>query len=213
MAITKSNKGYSTGVSAAGMGQSNNSNGPFGVSVTHGPQPLDPVLGDLWADNAGDMYIYTQQGWVATTTGINSSINASIKPISAGQLSVGNAQTYAVHQPTSVISIETKLGRVSVDIETGDLTIPQGVGRDTAIREFWLGFQEYFKPANTVKYEKEIEDLKREVANTKSSAALMKQASEKEANKRVAEKIRKKYNGEKFIMVKPEDLVRFIEEN
>jgi hypothetical protein len=35
---------------------------------------------------------------------------------------------------------------------------------------------------------------------------------EKDAAKPIVEKVRKKYNGEKFIMVKPEDLIKFIEE-
>lgn len=121
--------------------------------------------------------------------------------------------TVADPKPLSVISIETKLGRVSVNIETGDITIPVDVGRDDAIREFWLGFQKHFVPSNKAKYEKEIEDLKRDLAGAKASAVLMKEESVKQASKRVAEKIRKKYNGEKFIMVKPEDLIKFIEES
>ena len=143
------NKSYSTGVSAAGMGQATNSNGPFGVSVTHGPQPPNPVVGDLWADGAGDMYVYTQQGWVTPTSGINGSINASIMP---SNQTISNG-SWAVAQPTtrSVIEIETKVGRVGVNIETGDITIPQGIGRDVAIREFWLGFQEHFQPMNKAK--------------------------------------------------------------
>ena len=111
-----------------------------------------------------------------------------------------------------VISIETKLGRVGINIETGDITVPHGIGRDEAIREFWFGFQKHFQPSNKAKYEEEIFSLKKELSAAKTSAVLMKQENEQQANKRVADKIRKKYNGEKFIMVKPEDLIRFIEE-
>jgi|694.fasta_scaffold01392_13 hypothetical protein len=211
MAITKSNKGYSTGVSAAGMGMGqampsyNNSSTP----------PSNPSFGDLWQDDtSGEIFVYTQNGWVDTTSKTAVAGNIPMASISNnGNLSVGKGQSYAFHTPpTSVISIETKVGRISIDIETGDLTIPQSIGREQAIREFWLGFQEHFQPTNKAKYEKEIEDLKREVASTKSSAVLMKQASEKEANKRVADKVRKKYGNEKFIMLKPDDLIRFLEE-
>jgi len=62
------------------------------------------------------------------------------------------------------------------------------------------------------KYEQQIKDLQLQVAQVQASAALMKKDDEKEGRKKVAEKIAKKYNGEKFIMVKPEDLIRFIEE-
>ena len=34
---------------------------------------------------------------------------------------------------------------------------------------------------------------------------------EKDAAKPIVEKVRKKYGNEKFIMVKPEDLIKFIE--
>ena len=138
-------------------------------------------------------------------------MNASIA--SVGNLSVSNAQPLTFHQPpASVISIETKLGRISVDIETGDITVPVGVGRDDAIREFWFGFQKHFNPFDKAKYEIEIDQLKREIAEAKTSAVLMKQENQKEASKRVADKVRNKYGNEKFIMVKPEDLIKFIEE-
>lgn len=209
------------------MASAPGANGPAGPSsakMTHGPQPSNPAVGDLWADNAGDIYIYTQNGWKSTAVPSGGqTFNASIMPydpnsinsgsISNGNLTVGKNQSYAFHKPpTNVISIETKLGRISVDTETGDITVPVGVGRDDAIREFWFGFQKHFQPSNNTKYEEEIKYLKRDLAATKASAVLMKKEGEKDANKRVAEKVRKKYGNEKFIMVKPEDLIRFIEE-
>ena len=166
----------------------------------HGPQALQGATGAIGANGpAGPINASTVSngGFVAQTI---------------DNLSVGTGQSYAFHKPpTNVISIETKLGRISVDTETGDITVPVGVGRDDAIREFWFGFQKHFQPSNKAKYEEEIKFLKRDLAATKASAVLMKQEGEKDANKRVAEKVRKKYGNEKFIMLKPDDLIRFIE--
>lgn len=208
------------------MSSAPGANGPAGPSYTkhsHGKiAPTTANVGDMWTDSAtGKIYVYAPpNGWVVTAANAaNPFMNASIMPydpnnISNGNLTVGNAtHPYAVHSPpTNVISIETKLGRVSINIETGDITIPVDVGRDDAIREFWLGFQKHFIPSNKAKYEEEIKFLKRDLAGAKASAVLMKQEGEKEASKRVAEKVRKKYGNEKFIMVKPEDLIKFIQE-
>ena len=131
----------------------------------------------------------------------------------AGNLSVSNAQPLTFHQPpTSVISIETKAGRVSVDIETGDITVPVGIGRDEAIREFWFGFQKHFQPSNKAKYESEIEGLKRDYVKLETYYKDKLVSIEKAAAGPIVEKVRKKYGSEKFIMVKPEDLIKFIEE-
>ena len=170
------------------------------IKAIHGSQALQGATGAIGANGpAGPINASTVSngGFVAQTI---------------DNLSVGTGQSYAFHKPpTNVISIETKLGRISVDTETGDITVPVGVGRDDAIREFWFGFQKHFQPSNKTKYEEEIKYLKRDLAATKASAVLMKQEGEKDANKRVAEKVRKKYGNEKFIMLKPDDLIRFIE--
>jgi hypothetical protein len=206
------NKGYSTGVSAAGMGMGQALPSTGYATHSHGQQPANPTFGDLWTDDAGSMYIYTQSGWVETSGAMTGgSVRASIS--SLGNLSVGNGQSYTfANPPTNVIAIETKLGRVGVNVETGDITIPVGVGRDEAIREFWLGFQEHFVPSNKAKYETEILDLKRKIDLMQNTYDLAVEKHKKDGAAVVAEKIRKKYNGEKFIMVKPEDLIKFIEE-
>ena len=126
---------------------------------------------------------------------------------------MGRPVKVATPPPKSQISVETKLGTIVINLDTGDLTIPPNIGRNEAIREFWLGFQEHFQPTNKAKYEEEIKFLKRDLAATKASAVLMKQENQKESSKRVAEKVRNKYGNEKFIMVKPDDLIKFIEES
>jgi hypothetical protein len=110
------------------------------------------------------------------------------------------------------ITIQTSLGDIALNLKTGDIAIPVGVGRDDAIREFWLGFQKHFQPLDKKSYDDKILSLERELAMTKSSAALMRAENQKEASKRVAEKVAKKYGNEKFIMMKPADLIKFIEE-
>ena len=132
---------------------------------------------------------------------------------SIGDLTVGNNQTYSfANPPTNVISIETSLGRIGINVETGDLTIPPGIGRDEAIREFWFGFQKHFVPSNRAKYEQEIEGLKRDYVKLETYYKEKLVSIEKAAAGPIVEKVRKKYGSEKFIMVKPEDLIRFIEE-
>lgn len=181
------------------------------VAHSSGPNPSsNPAPGDLWNDDvSGSMYVYTQNGWVDTA--INAIVNTANVPVasisSSGNLSIGTGtQQYAFHQPTtSVIAIETKVGRVGINIETGDITVPQGIGRDEAIREFWFGFQKHFQPMNKVEYERKIKDLEQKVE-------IAYKVSTKETAKHFAEKIRKKYGNEKFIMIKPEDLIKFIEE-
>lgn len=206
------NKGYSTGVSAAGMGMGQALPSTGYATHSHGQQPANPTFGDLWTDNAGSMYIYTQSGWVETSGAMTGgSVRASIS--SLGDLSVGNGQSYTfANPPTNVIQIETKVGRVGINIETGDITIPPGIGRDEAIREFWFGFQKHFVPSNKAKYEQEIDRLKHHIEVMKDEYEKRFACHKKDGAALVAEKIRKKYNGEKFIMVKPEDLIKFIEE-
>lgn len=112
----------------------------------------------------------------------------------------------------SELTVMTSHGQVKINLDTGVLTIPHGIGREEAIRDFWLGFQENFRGAERVKYEDEIAYLKKQVEDAKYKAEEYGRYVNKQAGKIVAEKIAKKYNGEKFIMVKPEDLIRFIEE-
>jgi hypothetical protein len=188
-----------------------------------GQAKASPRIGDTRVSSTGDLEVYTSGGWesvsainntptsIAGAAGFGQAV-ASIS--NNGNLSIGNpGQSYAIAQPatTSVIAIETKVGRIGVDIDTGDITIPQGIGRDVAIREFWLGFQEHFQPTNKAKYEKEILNLKDKLKQVERAAEDYKKYVNDHVGKFVAEKIRKKYGNEKFIMVKPEDLIKFIE--
>lgn len=105
-----------------------------------------------------------------------------------------------IQTPKNII-IQTKKGNITLNMDTGDITIPPDIGRNEAIRDFWLGFQEHYQPTNKTEYEKKIETLKSDL-----NQAIRKGAQA------VAEKIAEKYGNEKFIMIKPEDLIRFIQE-
>jgi hypothetical protein len=176
-----------------------------------------PRFGDKRMNAIGEIEVYTTGGWESVSAINNtpsSFANIASAPITNGQLSISNdrSHTFSVaNQPTSVIEIVTKVGKVGVNIETGDMTIPQGIGRDAAIREFWLGFQEHFQPLNKAKYEKEIADLKDDIQKMKDYYGKALEAADKKSSSVVAEKVRKKYGNEKFIMIKPEDLIKFIE--
>ena len=61
-------------------------------------------------------------------------------------------------------------------------------------------------------YENTIDNLRRSLANAKAQAALTQKEDAKEGAKRVVEMFKKKYGHEKLIMVKPDDLARFLEE-
>jgi hypothetical protein len=213
-------------------------NGPAGPYIKHSHghiAPTSPNDGDLWTDTvSGRVYVYTtHNGWVdtaypimntpATTTAyptVNTPVTTNIpkgwlgsNAAAGGNLSIATGKSSAFHESlTNVIQIETKVGRIGINTETGDITIPPGIGRDEAIREFWFGFQKVFKPLNKNKYEIEIEGLKRDYARLETYYKDKLVNLGKDAAKPIVEKIRKKYNGEKFIMVKPEDLIKFIEE-
>ena len=105
----------------------------------------------------------------------------------------------------SEIAINTSHGQVRINLDTGDLTFPPGIGRDVAVREFWLGFHEHFKTIDKKKYEQQIEDLSRKADEYKKYANDVVKES-------ILKKIAEKYGNEKFIMMKPSDLIKFIEE-
>ena len=80
------------------------------IIAIHGPQALQMATGHI------SQAAVQNGGFVAQTI---------------DNLSVGKGQSYSFANPrTNVISIETKLGRISVDTETGDITVPVGVGRE-----------------------------------------------------------------------------------
>lgn len=115
-------------------------------------------------------------------------------------------------RPASALSFETDYGRVTLNIKTGDLTLPVGMSRENSIREFWMGFQKHFDCGDATEYKRKIADLSHDVQVLKDRAITAEMEALKISTKKVAEKVAKKYAGEKFIMIKPEDLIKFIQD-
>lgn len=111
----------------------------------------------------------------------------------------------------SEIAIMTSHGQVKINLDTGVLTIPHGIGREEAIRDFWLGFQENFRGAEKTKYENEIASLKKDIEHITQKAEEYKNEVSGVAKKSILKKITEKYGNEKFIMIKPADLIKMIE--
>lgn len=174
--------------------------GPNGDTITMREINHHGTLADVLKHR---QYEEAKRQMMLNTPTVPGSLSQAVNSI--GSLSIAT-------QPAATLSFDTDHGRVILNIKTGDLTIPGGMGREDAIREFWLGFQKHFNCGDVSKYEKRIKELQQDVARAQATAALMKKDDEKEAAKKIAEKVAKKYAGEKFIMVKPEDLIKFIQE-
>lgn len=117
------------------------------------------------------------------------------------------------------VTFEGQLGKITINLDTGELTIPPNVGRDEAIRDFWLAFQKVYKSTDRKEHERQIADLKHDIevykdkADQAANIALSyKNKALQESSKIIVEKIMAKYGGDKFIMIKPEDLIKFIEQ-
>lgn len=104
----------------------------------------------------------------------------------------------------SEFAINTIHGLIRINLDTGDLTFPPGIGRDVAVREFWLGFHEHFKTIDKKKYEQQIAEISRKADEYRNHANDV-------VKKSIVKKIAEKYGNEKFIMIKPADLIKFIE--
>jgi len=153
-------------------------------------------------------YELAKQSMAANVTSVGSTEKMRIDNNGNGWLGQGLGVSI---KPASTLEIKGKLGNIKIDLDTGELTLPPNVGRDAGIRDFWLGFQEHFQSTNKAEYEKKIADLRHDVQALKDRAIQAEVSSLKDASKKVAAKVAAKYSGEKFIMVKPEDLIKFIE--
>jgi hypothetical protein len=162
---------------------------------------------DLWDEAVEDAN--------ATVTGnITRPLGSYITPIPYPHGAVGASGSVVGAPPTtaSELAVMTSHGKVKINLDTGVLTIPHGIGREEAIRDFWLGFQENFRGAERAKYEDEVASLKKHISYITQKAEEYKNEVLDTAKKSVVKKIAEKYGNEKFIMVKPADLIKFIEE-
>ena len=164
-----------------------------------------PIPGDMRQGQSG-VEIYTASGWQPAT---------GPSPAPWKYLpSPGSLQSIQSGHPIDVtknLVINTSKGDIILNLSTGDITFPVGLSRDEAIRDFWFGFQKHFPCGNDEHYERSIKLLENELKKQKQKADEYGEYAVKETRKRIAEMIADKYKGEKFIMVRPEDLIKFIE--
>jgi hypothetical protein len=86
-------------------------------------------------------------------------------------------------------------------METGIVEFPPGMHRSAALYEFWQGFAQIYRPNHS------------EIALAKQETQLLRvqvKDAHRTVSKKIAEKIQEKYGNEKFIMIKPDDLIMLL---
>lgn len=115
----------------------------------------------------------------------------------------GSPGSFTIGAPpaTNIFQVNTPSGPITANLETGEVFFPQGMNRSDALYEFWKGFSSVYMPNNSFKAE--VVRLKKQIRDYEEYAV-------KETTNKIAEKIQKKYGKEKFIVLKPDDLINFI---
>jgi hypothetical protein len=170
---------------------------PSGPFITPMPYPHTSVM----------PYPHASVG--AQGSNVNKPFSFNINEISPHGVPTGGlTNNPSVH---SEMAVMTPHGKVKINLDTGVLTIPHGIGREEAIRDFWLGFQENFRGVEKTKYETEIDSLKRDISHITQKAEEYKKEVNKIVKDMIVKKVSEKYGNEKFIMIKPADLIKMIE--
>ncbi len=145
--------------------------------------------------------IWDGTAWVPSNIPANQYISHNTVPIpSAGHLTINNTPTQ------NKFRVTTKSGEIVVDLETGDLTMPVGMNRKDGLREFWLAFQDNFKGGN-----EKVKELEYELSYAKAQLTGKQTEMKKQIKERLRDKVMKNYGSQKFIMMKPDDLIKFLE--
>ena len=103
--------------------------------------------------------------------------------------------------PTGIFEVRTSSGTIKADMNTGIVEFPPGMNRPAALYEFWQGFAQIYRPNHS------------EIALAKQETQLLRDQvkdAHRTVSKKIAEKIQEKYGNEKFIMIKPDDLIKFL---
>ncbi len=157
---------------------------------------MGPNVGDFRFDSLVNSYqVWNGYEWVITD---RNTVQAGAHYYSdnTSGLRVGNPN------PTNIFQVITSSGEsIKANMETGSVEFPERMNITTALYEFWQGFSRIYKVNNS------------EVSLAKQETAFLRQRVKDthiDAKKNIAEKIQKKYGNEKFIMLKPDDLINFI---
>jgi len=155
--------------------------------------PKNPLKGDMIFDPVKNMHL-VYDGYPSNNSSLyytDNTFNSSIEAPTS----------------TSMFEVNTPSGRIRANMATGVVEFPPGMSHSAALYEFWHGFAQVYKPVNI-----ELDYAKQEIAMLKQKTKEYENYAVKEITEKIAEKIQKKYGNEKFIMTKPDDLIKFIKD-
>lgn len=181
----------------------------------HPARPNNPKVGDMWIDPIMNQhYIWTGNGWSASgNVSIGSSGNITIGNQNMNNIAVDAPAPITFHEEPKHMKfqVKTNYGVIVANLNTGELTLPAGVARDAALKEFWMGFLEHYNAGSTDQ-SKKIRTLELKVAAFERGEHIAKEAIKANTKSDIIKKFNTKYGNEKLIMLKPSDLVKMIEE-
>lgn len=177
----------------------------------HPARPNNPKVGDMWFDPiANEHYIWTGNGWMLNgPTGSPGNITIGNKNMN--NIAVDAPITFHEEPKHMKFQVKTNYGVIVANLNTGELTLPAGVARDAALKEFWMGFLEHYNAGSTDQ-SKKIRTLELKVAAFERGEHIAKEAIKANTKSDIIKKFNAKYGNEKLIMLKPSDLVKLIEE-
>lgn len=161
----------------------------------------NPLKGDMIFDPVRNMHlVYDGHEWIPYPSNSSQYYTDGI---------AGSPGSFTIGAPTAtnMFEVATPSGRIRANMATGEVFFPDGMHRSSALYEFWQGFSKTFMPNNT-----ELSLAKQEVSMLKMRMNEYKKYAVKEITDKIAEKLQKKYGNEKFIMTKPDDLIKLIKD-
>lgn len=155
------------------------------------------LKGDMIFDPVKNMHlVYDGHDWIPY-------------PSNSSQYYTDNTFNSSIKAPTStnMFEVNTPSGRIRANMATGEVFFPEDMHRSSALYEFWKEFSKVYMPNNT-----ELSYAKQEISMLKKKMYEYEKHVVKEITDKIAEKVQKKYGNEKFIMTKPDDLIKLIKD-
>lgn len=172
------------------------------MSYIHTYKNPNAEVGDYYFDSQKNCYMtYDGKVWISMTAP-----GAVPSPYYTDN-TAGSPNSFTIGAPTAtnMFEVNTSSGRIRANMATGEVFFPDGMHRSSALYEFWQGFSRTFMPSNT-----ELSYAKQEISMLKKKMYEYEKHVVKEITEKIAEKLQKKYGNEKFIMTKPDDLIKLI---
>lgn len=165
--------------------------------------------GDYHFDPITNEYrVWDGQSWIPVSVANNlgydiPGVSRQGMPITRQGMPITGVHTSA----PNVFQVNTPSGPIKANLETGEVDIPPGLHRSSALWEFWQGFKQIYQPSST-----ELDLAKQEVAYLKQKMNAMHNDVSKQVAEKLVDRVKNKYGKEKFIMTKPDDLIKLLEE-